>query len=72
MNVEQIPFEQGRFIVGSESDPESAYVVDLCWQEEPWNRPIAYCSCYRLACGHEKTCKHIKKVVEHELNRLNL
>lgn len=72
MTIEPIPFEVGRFIVASETDADSAYVVDLCWQENPWNKPIVYCGCHQFFCKGKKMCKHIEATVEFELNRLQL
>lgn len=71
MTVEAIPGEVGRFWVSSRSRPEMLHVVDLQWQEEPRQKPHAFCGCEdSMAKGH--ICGHIIAVVEAEKLRLHL
>jgi hypothetical protein len=72
MTVEQIPFEPGRFYVWSESRADVCHVVDLRYQENPWNKPTPTCFCEQCAAKGFKVCKHLVATVEFERERLGI
>jgi hypothetical protein len=56
---------QDWFWVQSRSRPDVFHLVDVAYQDEPWRRPYAACSCeaYTINIYHMgKTCPHIKAV----------
>jgi hypothetical protein len=71
MDVNQVPFETGRFYVESRSRTDITHLVDLAWREEPWRKPHPQCSCESSFC-HGRICPHIIAAVNHELARLEL
>ena len=71
MTVTRIPGEF-RYWVSSESRSGIDHLVDLTWQEERWNKPIAKCSCEACQAQGVRYCKHIKATVLWEMKRLGL
>ena len=71
MDVNQVPFEVGRFFVASRSRTDITHLVDLAWREEPWRKPIPFCSCEQsMAKG--KLCDHIIEATIFEAKRLGI
>ncbi len=64
------PHDRGTYLVSSESGREP-YLVDLAWRENPWSKPVPTCGCWRCFC-HGEFCKHLRRLVEFERERLNL
>ncbi len=60
--------DNGTYLVSSESGREP-YLVDLAWVEDGREHP--QCGCERSFC-HGEFCKHLKRVVSHEIERLGL
>lgn len=58
------PLDRGTFLVTSESGAEP-YLVDLFYQEEPWNKPRPVCGCPDCFCKDFKPCKHMMFLVRH-------
>ena len=50
------PFDRGSYLVGSDSEPESKYVVDFEGDEED---PVI-CNCDAFIKGGQRPCKHIR------------
>jgi hypothetical protein len=71
MTVTPIPGEPGRYLVQSESRPDVQHTVDLRYQEEPHSKPVPCCGCERMMAKHEKSCKHLRAVVEFESKNTN-
>jgi len=65
MTIEKIPFEN-RFLITSESHPEIQHVLDLD------SGMHELCGCWDSFTRNHRHCKHVKRLIPHELKRLGI
>lgn len=68
MTATQIQGEP-RFLVSSDSRVEMMHIVDLLWQEEPWNKPVVKCSC-EASMARGRCCRHMLFLAGELLERM--
>lgn len=63
MTIEKIPFEN-RFLIQSGSRRDIKHLLDLDSGMDE------LCSCWQSFCKGERFCKHVRRLIPHERQRL--